>query len=76
MNVDRLSSAMSRLFFAASLLFLALAVVEKIANLSHKTILYNYTPDKLLEVAATMMVFVIALLLRQIREEMKSRPPA
>jgi len=74
MNIDKLSSLMSRVFFAASLLFLALAVVEKIANLSRQTILRNYTPDKLLEVAATMMIFVIALLLRQIREEGRAGP--
>ncbi len=68
MNVDRLSSLMSRLFFYASLLFLALAIVEKVANLARYTVLRNYTPEKLLEAAATMMIFVIALLLRQIRE--------
>ena len=73
MNIDKLSSAMSRVFFIASLLFLVLAVIEKAANLGKYTLLRNYTPDKMLDVAAIMMVFVIALLLRQIREEMKAR---
>lgn len=74
MNVDKLSSTMSRVFFAASLLFLVLALIEKGANLGGYTVLRNYTPDKLLDVAAIMMVFVIALLLRQIREEAKAGP--
>jgi len=71
MNVDKLSSLMSRLFFYASLLFLVLAIVEKGANLARYTVLRSYTPEKLLEAAATMMIFVIALLLRQIREALQ-----
>lgn len=71
MNFDKLSSAFSRLLFFAAFALLVLAIVEKIANLSGYTIMRAYNPQRLLELAATMIVFVIALLLRQVREELK-----
>jgi len=52
---------------------LTLAVLEKIVNANGYTIMRSYEPSRLLELAATMMVFVIALVLRQIREAVLGR---
>jgi len=71
MNLDRYSSTFSRVFFAISFLLLCLAVLEKAVNLAGYTLIRFYQPQRLLELAATMMVFVIALLLRQVREALK-----
>lgn len=71
MNLEKLSSVFSRVFFFVSILLLGLAVVEKLVNVSGYTIVRMYEPQRLLEIAATMMVFVIALLLRQIRENVR-----
>ncbi|MBE0567657.1 MAG: hypothetical protein IH621_17000 [Krumholzibacteria bacterium] len=71
MNLEKLSSVFSRVFFLVSILLLALAVLEKLVNVSGYTIVRIYEPQRLLEIAATMMVFVIALLLRQIRESVR-----
>lgn len=71
MNLEKLSSVFSRVFFFVSILLLGLAVLEKLVNVSGYTIVRMYEPQRLLEIAATMMVFVIALLLRQIRENVR-----
>jgi len=71
MNLEKLSSVFSRVFFFVSILLLGLAVLEKLVNVSGYTIVRMYEPQRLLEIAATMMVFVIALLLRQIRESVR-----
>ncbi len=71
MNFDKLSSVFSRVLFLVAIVLLAMAIVEKIVNLNGYTVIKTYDPQRLLELAATMMVFVIALLLRQIREGVK-----
>lgn len=68
MNSEKLSSVFSRVMFLAAIALLALAVFEKIVNMSGYTVIKAYDPSRLLELAATMIVFVIALLLRQIRD--------
>jgi hypothetical protein len=66
------SSRANRFFFGVSFVLLAVAVVEKIANLFHASLLGNeYSPGRLLEFAAIALLFVIALLLRGIREELR-----
>ena len=72
MNVDRLSGIVSRLLFAGAFLLLALAVLERISYEFGYTILRGtFTGGRLLEIAAVILIFVIALLLRQIREALK-----
>ncbi|MEK7707158.1 MAG: hypothetical protein AAB380_04095 [Verrucomicrobiota bacterium] len=72
MDIAKLNSLVSRLFFAAALVLLAIAVLEKAANLMGHTILGgSYTPGRLFELSTLLVIFVIALLLRQIREELK-----
>jgi hypothetical protein len=73
MSFDKLSSLFSRVFFVVSFLLLMLAVVEKIANVAGYTIMRSYSAPRLLELSATMMIFVIALLLRQVREAVLQR---
>ena len=65
------------LFFGAFIL-LVVAMGEKIANLLGYTILRQtqYTSWRLLEFAALFLIFVIAILLREIREELKKTKAA
>jgi len=59
-----------RLAFFVAFLLLAIAAFEYVVNVFGFTILRTlYTPGRLLEVAAVMILFVVALLLRQIRDE-------
>jgi hypothetical protein len=73
MDIDRLSSIASRTFFAVAFILLGLAIVERAAYVFEYTILRGtFTAGRLLELAVVVMVFVIALLLRQIREHLRS----
>lgn len=74
MNIDRFMSATSRLFFLVAFVLLALSVLEKIANVSGYTILQTYRGGRLLEYAVVLLIFVIAIQLRAMREELKKRP--
>ena len=68
----KLNSIGSRLFFAAALVLFALAVLERVAQVMGLSILRgSYTAGRMLEFSALLVTFVIALLLRQIREELK-----
>jgi uncharacterized membrane protein YjjP (DUF1212 family) len=72
MDIAKLSSMVCRLFFGTAFVLLAISVLEKAAILMGYSILRRaYTPGRLLELSALLVVFVIALLLRQIREELK-----
>ena len=69
MNFENLTSIVSRVFFFGAFLLLALAVIEAAVRLGGYTILRGaYSAGRLLELAAVLLVFVIALLLRQLRE--------
>ena len=68
MNIDKLSSLFSRIFFLMAIVLLGLALLERIVNMAGYTIVRVYEPSRLLEFAATMMIFVIGIVLRQIRE--------
>ena len=73
MNLEKLISIGSRVLFSLSVILLVTAVAERFANLIGYTILRQtpYTPWRLLEFAAIFLIFVIAILLRQIREELR-----
>jgi hypothetical protein len=61
-----------RLAFFAAFLLLAIAALEYLVNFLGFTILRSlYTPGRLLEIASVMILFVVALLLRQIRDGMQ-----
>ena len=73
--IDRLTSFICRIFFIIALVLLGLAVWDKIIGYYGLTISFvgGIGPARLLELAVTLMVFVIGLLLRQIREGLKSK---
>ncbi len=70
--IDRLTSAFCRLFFTASVLLLVLAVVDwGLGFFGWRLKWLSYQPRRLLEFAAILMIFVIALLLRQVRQALR-----
>jgi preprotein translocase subunit SecY len=71
MGIERLVSFVSRLFFFGSFLLFALAVVERIANAFGYTVLQQYSGGRLLEIAVVLLVFVIAVQLREVKEELR-----
>jgi len=67
--MGNLSSLANRVLFAGAFLLAGLAVLEKLANLAGYTFLRaSYGPSRLLELAVVALLFVIALLLRDIRD--------
>lgn len=75
MSLEKLISVASRLFFLGAFLLLGLALIEKIANASGYTILQTYTGGRLLEYAVVLLIFVIAMQLREMREELRRKRP-
>ena len=72
MENEKLMSMLSRSFFFVALVFLAAAVVEKGLNLLGGSIpLIVVLPREFLYWTVPPLLFVIAILLRQIREESK-----
>jgi hypothetical protein len=66
---EKLTSLLSRAFFFISFVFLALSVMESLARRLGYTILrHTFEPARLLEYAVILLVFVVAMLLRQIRD--------
>ncbi|HEX6850246.1 MAG TPA: hypothetical protein VF139_02480 [Candidatus Polarisedimenticolaceae bacterium] len=66
--MSNLSSLVNRSLFLLAFVLAALAVVEKAANLFDYTVINGYSASRLLELAAVALLFVIALLLREVRE--------
>ena len=74
MNLDKLNSVVSRSCFFGGFAFLVLVLVEELAlSFGSSFLAQAYTPETLLNIGAVLFVVVIALLLRQIREELKKR---
>ena len=70
MNIDNLISLTLRLFFAGAFLVLAFAGIEKGLNLIGQGIPGVY-PAQLLRWSVVLLIFVIAILLTQIRDQRK-----
>ncbi len=68
--INQITSVFSRILFIGAFLLGALAIWEKLANLSGFTItlLGGYVPSRLLELSAIALLFVIALQLREIKQ--------
>jgi len=75
MSLEKLMSMTSRLFFLCAFVLLGFAVIERIANATGYTILRLYQGGRLLEFAVILLVFVIAIQLREMKQELKSRRP-
>ena len=74
MNIEQLNSVACRLGFFGGFVLLALAVLEELAGMADSTLIGpTYTTDTLLNVGGILFVVVIALLLRQVREELKKQ---
>lgn len=72
MNLESIYHWFARLFFFIGLALLGAAVLEAVMNQLGYTILRGYySKGRLVELAATLLVFVITILLRQIRDELK-----
>ena len=70
--MDRLMSIAPRVLFSLAALLLIVGVWERILRLFDWTLTWvPYEPGRLMELSAILVVFLIALLLRQIREEIK-----
>lgn len=67
-------SLCSRILFTAAALLFAIAVAEKVVNAAGYTLIGQaYAPGRLLEFAGIMVLFVIGLLLREIRDLSRTR---
>ena len=67
--IDKLSHYFCRTLFGISIALLALAVSEAgLRSLGWTLSFIDYEPGRLLEFSVILIMFVIALLLRQIRE--------
>ena len=73
MNSEKLMSLIQRALFAGSLLVMAGALLERIVNVYGYTILRlpGATPGRLLEIGVILLIVLITLLLRQVRDELK-----
>ena len=71
MNFEKLLSMISRFFFAGAFLLFTLAVIERIANAGGYTLLQGYRGGRILEFAAILLIFVIALQLREMKVLLK-----
>jgi hypothetical protein len=72
MNLEKLVSMVSRLFFLGGFVLLGLALIERIANATGYTILQG-KGARLLEFAVVLLLFVIAVQLREMKEELRKR---
>ncbi len=69
MNMTMIYHLFARLFFFLALGMLSVAIIEFLVNfLDYTTLRGVYTAGRLIELSAALLVFVITVLLRQIRD--------
>lgn len=74
MNIETMTELLNRVFLWGAFALLALAVLEKIANLTGQTIIgVSLRPSELATYATMLAVFAVALLLVGIRTELRNR---
>ena len=72
MNLDFVSKYFARTLFIIAAAIIVFAFLERIAEFFGSSIIGDiYQPGRLLELAATLLIFVIAVLLRQVRDELR-----
>lgn len=74
MNLEKMNSIVCRIFFFGSFLLLVIAVLEHVVNEFGYTLAIvraTHTPGQLLVWATVLLMFLFALLIRQVREEVK-----
>jgi len=74
---EKLISMVSRLFFVGAFVLFGLGVCERIAYAAGYTILLvgSFAGGRLIEAAVVLLVFVIAMQLREMKEAIKKRNP-
>jgi hypothetical protein len=71
--MEKLMSFVSRLFFIVAFIFLVMATLDWILRLFGWTFSWvSYQPGRMFEFSAILMIFVMVLLLRQIRDRISS----
>ncbi len=74
MNYHRVTSVLYRICALGAFALLGLAAIEVVAKEYKYTVVHQrYEPGRLVEFAVMAAIFAIALLLRQIREELRRR---
>ena len=76
MDLERLISLASRLLFSGAFALLALSLIERTANAAGYTVLRGaFTGGRLLEIATVLLIFVIAMQLREMKTELRRQRP-
>ena len=71
--IDKWTSIICRVFFVIAFALLIIAIWDKFLRLFGWTLSFvPYQPARLFELSGILMIFVLALLLRQIREKLVS----
>jgi len=74
MSLEKITSMISRTFFVLAFALLGLAVIERVVRTFDYTVLRGtYTAGRLLEFSVVLLLFVLALQLREVREALRSR---
>ncbi len=74
MNIGNLYKIFARSLFFVALAILAVSFFEMAANLLGYTILRGaYTSGRLVELSAALLIFVVTVLLRQIRDALTNQ---
>jgi hypothetical protein len=74
MNYNSITSVLYRICAVGAVGFLAVAAIESVVKEYKYTVVHErYEPGRLLEFAVMSTIFAIALLLRQIREELRKK---
>ncbi|MGH0034538.1 MAG: hypothetical protein ACQGVK_05885 [Myxococcota bacterium] len=69
-----LQSVALRVLFVGAFGILALGVLERLVNAVGYTVMRGaFSGGRLLEISAVVVLFVVAVLLRQIRDELRAR---
>ena len=72
MNLEFVYKHLARTLFIIASLGIAVAFLEGIGDIVGISLIGDaYTPGRLVELAAALLVFVVAVLLRQIRDELR-----
>jgi hypothetical protein len=66
--IDRIAGVVSRILFVAAFILGGLALWEKLANMTGRTLAFlgGYAPARLVELTVVLLLFVITLELRAI----------
>jgi len=70
--IDILTSIFSRIFFGVASIILVIAVLQRIVRFFEPGVKwFGYDPGRLFEFSGIFLLFVLTLLMRQIRELLK-----